>query len=73
MTINCMIYELHLYPLMTHEVIVVTHCPSDKVVSGRMWEIIRVGTVSTAAECHMVPPVYQEAGCWGWRVELLTI
>ena len=68
MTINCMKYELHLYPLMTHEVIVVTHCPSDKVVSGRMWEIIRVGTVSTstAAEWHMVPAVYrQEAGCWG--------
>ena len=41
---------------MTHEVIVVTHCPSDKVVTGRMWELIRVGTVSTAAECHMDGP-----------------
>ena len=59
---------------MTHDVIVVTHWSSDKVVSGRMLEIIRVGTVSTAAECHMVPAVYrQEAGCWGWRVELDTI
>ena len=50
MSINCMKYELHAYPLMTHDVIVVTHCPSDKVVSGRKLEIIRVGTVSTAAE-----------------------
>ena len=58
MSINCMKYELHVYPLMTHDVIVVTHCPSDKVVSGRMWDIIRVGTVSTAAEWHhMVPAV----------------
>ena len=65
MSINCMKYELHVYPLMTHDVIVVTHCPSDKVVSGRMWDIIRVGTVSTAAEWAYGPGSVAGGGMLG--------